>query len=159
MFSPLIASPAWDPLHTNRLSFQPIHYHRILLGRLVMLRSAQIRPVPLPRGWPRRVRPAVVQIISLARTSLALTQGWASESPLGFWVSWLPFALPQVWPFCWWLHSSTTLVIGSGDNRVIVGGGCTLAVTVPVNPLDLQRFPAAIRFIPLLGPDWEPAAD
>jgi transposase InsO family protein len=22
---------------------------------------------------------------------------------LGFWVSWLPFALPQVWPFCWWL--------------------------------------------------------
>ena len=22
---------------------------------------------------------------------------------LGFWVPWLPFALPQVWPFCWWL--------------------------------------------------------
>ena len=22
---------------------------------------------------------------------------------LGFWVSWLPFTLPQVWPFCWWL--------------------------------------------------------
>jgi transposase InsO family protein len=21
----------------------------------------------------------------------------------GFWVSWLPFALPQSWPFCWWL--------------------------------------------------------
>jgi helix-turn-helix protein len=35
---------------------------------------------PLPRGWPRRVRSAVVQVISLARTSLALTQGWASES-------------------------------------------------------------------------------
>jgi len=30
---------------------------------------------------------------------------------LGFWVSWVPFALPQVWPFCWWMgiavdHSS-----------------------------------------------------
>ena len=36
--------------------------------------------VPLPRGWPRRVCSAVVQIISLARRSLALTQGWASES-------------------------------------------------------------------------------
>jgi hypothetical protein len=36
--------------------------------------------LPLPRGWPRRVRSAVVQVISLARTSLALTQGWASES-------------------------------------------------------------------------------
>src|SRR5438128_2625538 len=22
---------------------------------------------------------------------------------LGFWVSWVPFALPQAWPFCWWL--------------------------------------------------------
>src|SRR5712691_3734041 len=22
---------------------------------------------------------------------------------LGFWTSWVPFALPQVWPFCWWL--------------------------------------------------------
>src|SRR2546422_4508775 len=36
--------------------------------------------LPLPRGWSRRVRSAVVQVISLARTSLALTQGWASES-------------------------------------------------------------------------------
>ena len=37
-------------------------------------------PPSLPRTWPRRVRSAVVQVISLARTSLALTQGWASES-------------------------------------------------------------------------------
>ena len=36
--------------------------------------------LPLPRGWPRRVRSAVVHVISLARTSLALTQGWASGS-------------------------------------------------------------------------------
>ncbi|MFC1461329.1 DDE-type integrase/transposase/recombinase [Verrucomicrobiota bacterium] len=21
----------------------------------------------------------------------------------GFWVPWLPFSLPQVWPFCWWI--------------------------------------------------------
>jgi transposase InsO family protein len=21
----------------------------------------------------------------------------------GFWVAWLPFSLPQVWPFCWWV--------------------------------------------------------
>ena len=36
--------------------------------------------LPLPRGWSRRVRSAVVQAISLARTSLALAQSWASES-------------------------------------------------------------------------------
>ena len=22
---------------------------------------------------------------------------------LGFWTSWLPFSLPQCWPFCWWI--------------------------------------------------------
>src|SRR5207247_1397933 len=32
---------------------------------------------PLPRDWPRRVRSAVVQVVFLARTSLALTQGWS----------------------------------------------------------------------------------
>src|SRR5213594_2394260 len=45
-----------------------------------MLRPAQFRLLPLPRGWPRRVRSAVVQVISLARTSPVLTQSWASES-------------------------------------------------------------------------------
>jgi transcriptional regulator with XRE-family HTH domain len=35
---------------------------------------------PLHRGWHRRVRSAVIQVISLARTSLTLTHGWASES-------------------------------------------------------------------------------
>src|SRR3989475_12940446 len=39
--------------------------------------------LPLPRGWPRRVRSAVVRVISLARTSLALTQSWESESMNG----------------------------------------------------------------------------
>ena len=36
--------------------------------------------LPLPRGWPHRIRSAVVQVISLARISLTLTQGWASEN-------------------------------------------------------------------------------
>jgi len=35
--------------------------------------------LPLPRGWPRRVRSAVVQVISLARTSLTLTHGWCLD--------------------------------------------------------------------------------
>lgn len=42
--------------------------------------AAPHHPLPLPRGWPRRVRSAVIQVISLARTSLALTRGWASNS-------------------------------------------------------------------------------
>ncbi len=27
----------------------------------------------------------------------------AVPTGLGFWCSWLPFALPQRWPFCWWV--------------------------------------------------------
>jgi hypothetical protein len=45
-----------------------------------MPRPAQFRPLPLPRNWSRHVRSAVIHVISLARTSLALSQGWASES-------------------------------------------------------------------------------
>jgi len=37
-------------------------------------------PLPIPRGWPRRVRSAVGQVISLAGASMAATRGWASES-------------------------------------------------------------------------------
>jgi len=45
-----------------------------------MASTALSDSLPFPRGRPRRVRSAVVQVTSLARTSLALTQGWASES-------------------------------------------------------------------------------
>ncbi len=37
-------------------------------------------PLPLPRGWPRHVRSAVVQAISLAGASMAATRGWAVDS-------------------------------------------------------------------------------
>jgi hypothetical protein len=26
-----------------------------------------------------------------------------APTSLGFWVPWLPFSLPQCWPFCWWV--------------------------------------------------------
>ena len=32
-----------------------------------------------------------------------LTDLTTVPTSLGFWCSWLPFALPQRWPFCWWL--------------------------------------------------------
>src|SRR6185436_501829 len=58
----------------------PTSSARRFSGRRLMLPIALSASLPLPRGWPRRVRSAVVQVISLARTSLALTHGWASES-------------------------------------------------------------------------------
>jgi transposase InsO family protein len=33
----------------------------------------------------------------------------------GFWTSWLPFALPQNWPFCWWL----VVVVDHFSRRIV----------------------------------------
>ena len=36
--------------------------------------------IPLPRGWPSRVRSAILHVISLAQFTLAYTRGWAANS-------------------------------------------------------------------------------
>ena len=36
--------------------------------------------IPLPRGWPSRVKSAIVQVISLAQYATVCTQGWAANS-------------------------------------------------------------------------------
>ena len=41
-----------------------------------------IRP-PVPRGWPRHVRSAVIHVVSLAQASLAAVRGWASHGENG----------------------------------------------------------------------------
>jgi putative transposase len=45
-----------------------------------MLRTAQNHTIPLPKGWPRCVRSAVLHAISLARFSLIAARGWAANS-------------------------------------------------------------------------------
>ena len=75
-----------------------------------MLRPAQIRPLPLPRSWPRRVRSAVVQVISLGRTSLALTQGVTSKcmkvTPFGVVFSILLHRPNRRTQFRWTVHQT-----------------------------------------------------
>ena len=39
----------------------------------------------------------------------------AVPTSVGFWVPWLPFALPQCWPFCWWV----AVVIDHYSRRVM----------------------------------------
>ncbi len=45
-----------------------------------MLGVAQYHTIPLPKGWPRRVCSAVIQVISLAHFSLITTRSWAANS-------------------------------------------------------------------------------
>ena len=37
--------------------------------------------IPLPRGWPSRVKSAMLHVISLAQFTLTYTRGWAANSP------------------------------------------------------------------------------
>ena len=37
--------------------------------------------IPLPRGWPSRIKSAILHVISLGRFTLAYTRGWAANSP------------------------------------------------------------------------------
>ncbi len=52
------------------------------------------RPEPMP-SQPRVTakRPNHVWHVDLTTVAIAA----------GFWMPWLPFALPQCWPFCWWV--------------------------------------------------------
>ena len=35
--------------------------------------------IPLPRGWPSRVKSAILHVISLGQLTLAHTRGWAAN--------------------------------------------------------------------------------
>jgi hypothetical protein len=41
---------------------------------------SHVSPLPLPNGWPGRVRSAVVHAISLATASMTSARGWAADS-------------------------------------------------------------------------------
>jgi len=45
-----------------------------------MVAARQNRALPLPKGWPRRLRSAVIQAISLAQFSLTAARGLAANS-------------------------------------------------------------------------------
>ena len=37
---------------------------------------------PLPRGWPKSVKSAMLQVISLAHYAMSYTRSWAVNSPI-----------------------------------------------------------------------------
>jgi hypothetical protein len=45
-----------------------------------MTKQADSLRIPLPRGWPSRVKSAMLHVISLAQFALAYTRGWAVNS-------------------------------------------------------------------------------
>jgi len=59
---------------------------------------------PKPRPRPTPVSSSFPRVVTAKRPNHV----WHSDlstvpTSLGFWTSWLPFSLPQRWPFCWWI--------------------------------------------------------
>ena len=64
--------------------------------RRMLQRPRRPRPCLAPRAAPRVVtahHPNHVWHVDMTTVPTAL----------GFWIPWIPFARPQVWPFCWWV--------------------------------------------------------
>jgi len=59
---------------------------------------------PTPKATPASVRSPISRIVTAKRPNSV----WHADlttvpTSLGYGISWLPFALPQRWPFCWWI--------------------------------------------------------
>lgn len=59
---------------------------------------------PAPKPVPKSSRPSKPRTV-VAKSPNHVWHLDLSTVPTigGFWISWLPFALPQGWPFCWWV--------------------------------------------------------
>jgi putative transposase len=84
---------------------------RVRIARVLARAGLHLGPTTVRRmlraprpPTPRRVEEAAPRVIA-ARKPNELWHVDLTTVPtaLGLWTSWVPFALPQVWPFCWWV--------------------------------------------------------
>jgi len=72
------------------------------LGTTTVGRMLKSKPRPIPPVAADE--PAGRQRVVTAKYRNHVWHADLTTVPIaGFWCSWLPFALPQCWPFCWWL--------------------------------------------------------
>jgi transposase InsO family protein len=76
--------------------------------RRMLHHSRHTNPGPVKSTAPRSIttrRPNDLWHLDLTTVPTAL----------GFWTPWLPFALPQSWPFCWWV----AVVVDHASRRIM----------------------------------------
>ena len=62
-----------------------------------MLKATPTRPA-------KRSKPSVIRAVTAKRPNHVWHLDLTTVPTIGgFWISWWPFALPQRWPFCWWV--------------------------------------------------------
>ncbi len=73
------------------------------LGATTVGRIRREKPAPTPARPPVETMPSVRRVTAKYPNHLWHGDLTTVPTAAGFWASWLPFALPQCWPFCWWV--------------------------------------------------------
>jgi transposase-like protein len=86
---------------TQILARAGLHLAASTVGRI---RKEPPATEPTAEPAPAGTMPSVSRIV----TAKSPNQVWHVDLTIvptaaGFWVPWLPFAMPQCWPFCWWI--------------------------------------------------------
>ena len=88
------------------------HLGKVKLAQILARAGLHLAPTTVGRILKERTpaSPATAKLIVSERkvTAKRPNHVWHVDltvAPIvgGFWTSWLPFALPQSWPFCWWI--------------------------------------------------------
>jgi transposase InsO family protein len=60
--------------------------------------------MPAPKPYPKTNRPADPKAVTAKSPNHVWHLDLTTVPTIGgFWISWWPFAIPQRWPFCWWV--------------------------------------------------------
>jgi transposase InsO family protein len=60
-------------------------------------------PLDVAKGLPDEPREGSGRVVTAKYSNHVWHADLTAVPIVGFWVPWLPLALPQVWPFCWWV--------------------------------------------------------
>jgi hypothetical protein len=101
----------------NMLARAGLHVARTTVRRLLKIGSRPTEPIPSDAAAAVPSGPATTRrIISRGPNHTWLVDLTIMPTAAGFWVPWLPFALVQRWPFCWWVA-----VVNDHFSRTVVG--------------------------------------
>jgi transposase InsO family protein len=73
-----------------------------------------------PHPAPEHPRPCTGVVTAKRPNHVWHVDLTAVPTSVGFWAPWLPFALPQCWPFCWWVAA----VIDHYSRRIMGVAAC-----------------------------------
>jgi transposase InsO family protein len=118
----------------NMLARAGLHLARTTVRRMLKQRSLQPTPAPSDAApvpaEPKKAR----RIISRGPNHTWLVDLTVMPTSAGFWVPWVPCALLQRWPFCWWIA-----VVIDHFSRAVVGHA------------EFKQQPTAARVLGVLG--------